>query len=158
MKRVIALALAAIFLASVSIAQDSRLLNEFSRTSYFGGAKLSFVLLNDKTIDMLFKGASRDTIKSKIESGMAFYITGIVEKDTKMNTNFIMSQGEEKFVGSVMNNIKNLADGVITKGEKVSGILKFEKKVNLTKIFTLKNTEGYVDFKITDAALRNVAP
>jgi hypothetical protein len=156
MKKVLAFALVGIFVASLSVAQDKELLKEFIRTGYFSGTKLSFVLLNDKTIDMFFKGSSKDTVQAKADIGTCFYVAGTADKKMKMSTDFIVEQDGEKFAGTIMN-LKNFVDGSVAKGEKISGILQLQKKVQLTHLFTVKGAGGQVDFQLSSIALMNVS-
>jgi hypothetical protein len=152
MKRVIAVALAGLFFASLAAAQDQRLLKDYTRSDYFGGTKLSFILLTDKTIDALFSGAGKETVKAKLNGGTGFYVLGTAEKDTNLDTKFILLQDEQKATANIMN-IKNFTDGEIPKGEKISGIIHFDKKLNFQRLFTVKNSVNMVDFKLSDNAL-----
>jgi hypothetical protein len=152
MKRVLAFAIAGIFFASLAVAQDPRLLKDYTRSDYFGGTKLSFILLTNKTIDALFSGAGKETVKSKLNGGTGFYVLGTAEKNTNLDTKFILVQNEEKVTANIMN-IKNFTDGEIPKGEKISGIIQFDKQINYQKLFTVKNSVNMVDFKLTDNAI-----
>jgi hypothetical protein len=154
MKKVLAVALLGMFSVSLAIAQDqNNLVKIFSRGAYFGGAKLNFMLLNDKTIDILFAGSSKDTIKAKIASGIAFYVLGIAEKDAKLDTNFVLEQNNQKTTATITD-IKNFVDGEKSKGEKFSGIIQFDKKIQFDKGFSIRNPNGVVDFRLSIDALR----
>ena len=155
MKKFLTFTLAGIFFVSLSVAQDKQLLKEYTRTDYFSGAKLSLVLLTDKTINMFFTGPSKDTVQAKADAGTCFYISGTAEKKTKMSTDFIVEQDGEKFTGTIMN-LKNFVDGDVAKGEKISGILQLVKKLNLAHQFSVKGAGGSVDFKLSNTALRNL--
>jgi hypothetical protein len=151
--------LASLFVASMihpTVAQDKALLKEFTRTGYFSGTKLSFVLLNDKTIDMFFKGTSKDTVQAKADVGTCFYIAGTADKNMTMSTDFVVEQNGEKFAGTIMN-LKNFVDGEVAKGEKISGILQLQQKVKLSQLFTVKGAGGLVDFQLSSTALMNVS-
>jgi hypothetical protein len=151
--------LASLFVASTinpTVAQDRGILKEFSRTSYFSGTKLSFVLLTDKTIDIFFKGSSKDVVKEKVSLGTCFYIAGTADKNMKMNTDFVVEQDGEKFVGTIMN-LKNFVDGDVAKGEKISGILELQKKLKLNHLFIVRGAGGSVDFQLSGVALQNVS-
>jgi hypothetical protein len=151
--------LASLFVASTinpTVAQNRELLKEFTRVGYFSGTKLSFVLLNDKTIDMFFKGSSKDQIQAKANVGTCFYIAGIADKKMKIRTDFIVEQEGEQIAGTIMN-IMNFVDGSVAKGEKISGILELQKKVKLNDIFTIRGAGGRVDFKLSNIALMNVS-
>jgi hypothetical protein len=140
---------------SLAVAQDRRSLKEYSRMGYFSGTKLNFVLLNDKTMGMLFSGSSKDRVQAKVNVGTCFYILGTANKNTKLSTSFIVEQDGEKIAGTIMN-IKNFVDGDVAKGEKISGILQLQKKVKLNHLFTVKGNDGLVDFELSGDALRNV--
>jgi hypothetical protein len=153
MKRFTIIALAVIFFASLGVAQNQTILKEFLRASYFFDTKLNIVLLTDKTIDIFFAGASKDAINEKISGTTAFYIFGVPEKKVKLVTKFVVEQGGEKINGSIIN-IKNFEDGEVPKGENIRGILKLDKKINLTQTFVIKGPGGVLDFKLSDDALR----
>ena len=138
------------------VAQDREILKEFSRTGYFSGTKLGFVLLTDKTIDIFFKGSSKDAVQEKVNLGTCFYITGIADKNMKMSTDFVVEQDGEKFAGTIMN-LKNFVDGDVAKGEMISGILQLQKKVKLNHLFTIRGAGGLVDFQLSDVALQNAS-
>jgi len=151
--------LTSLFVASIidpSVAQDKGLLREFTRTGYFSGTKLSFVLLNEKTIDIFFKGSSKDTVQAKVDVGTCFYIAGTADKNMKMSTDFVVEQDGEKITGTVMN-LGNFVDGSVAKGEKISGILQLQKKVRLNSLFTVRGAGGLVDFRLSNIALMNVS-
>ena len=73
-----------------AVAQDRGILKDYSRTGYFSGTKLSFVLLNGKTMDIFFTGSSKDMIQEKVNVGTCFYILGTADKNMKMSTNFVV--------------------------------------------------------------------
>jgi hypothetical protein len=151
--------LASLFVASMispTIAQDRGILKQFSRTGYFSGTKLSVVLLNDKTIDIFFKGSSKDVVQEKVDVGTCFYIAGTADKNMKMHTDFVVEQDGEKFAGTSMN-LKNFLDGDVPKGEKISGILQLQKKLKLNHSFMVRNKGGQVEFQLSGAALQNVS-
>jgi hypothetical protein len=150
--------LASLFVASMNnptVAQDRGILKEFSRAGYFSGTKLSFVLLTDKTIDIFFKGSSKDAIQEKVSLGTCFYIAGMADKNMKMSTDFVVEQDGEKLAGTIMN-IKNFVDGEVAKGERISGILQLQKKLKLNHPFMVRGAGGVVDFQLSAVALQNV--
>jgi hypothetical protein len=150
--------LMSLFVSSIispAVAQDRRSLKDYSRIGYFSGTKLSFVLLNDKTMDMLFTGSSKESVQAKVDAGTCFYILGTADKNMKMSTNFVVEQDGEKFAGTIMN-FKNFVDGDVAKGEKISGILQLQNKVKLNRPFTVKGAGGLVQFELSGDALRNV--
>ncbi len=155
MKKFLAYAVVGIFVASLAVAQDRILLKEFTRTDYFSGAKLSFVLLNDKTIGLFFSGSSKDVVQAKVDAGTCFYIQGTANQKTKMSTDFFVEQDGEKFAGTIMN-LKNFVDGSVPKGEKLSGILQLQKKLKLDHLFTIRGAGGLVEFKLSNVALMSV--
>ncbi len=151
--------LASLFVASMispTVAQDRGILKEFSRTGYFSGTKLRVVLINEKTIDLFFKGSSKDTIQAKANVGTCFYISGTADEKMKMSTDFVVEQDGEQIAGTIMN-LLNFVDGSVAKGEKISGILELQKKVKLNRLFTVRGAGGLVDFKLSSNALMNVS-
>jgi len=151
--------LASLFVASMinpTVAQDRGILKEFSRAGYFSGTKLSFVLLTDKTIDIFFKGSSKDVVQEKVNLGTCFYISGTADKNMKISTDFVVEQDGEKFAGTIMN-LKNFVDGDVAKGEKISGILQLQKKLKLNHLFMVKGAGGLLDFQLSAVALQNVS-
>jgi hypothetical protein len=151
--------LASLFVASMihpAVAQDKGLLKEFTRTGYFSGTILKVVLINENTIDLFFKGSSKDTIQAKTDVGTCFYISGTADKKMKMSTDFVVEQDGEQIAGTIMN-LTNFVDGSVAKGEKISGILELQKKVKLNRLFTVRGAGGLVDFKLSSNALMNVS-
>jgi hypothetical protein len=149
---------ASLFVAAMvhpAVAQDRELIKDFSRSGYFSGTKLSFVLLTDKTIDMFFKGSSKETVQAKVNEGTCFYVAGTADKKTKMSTDFVVEQDGKKFAGTVMN-IKNFVDGEVAKGEKISGILQLQEKLKLNHSFIIRGAGGQLDFQLSGVALQNV--
>jgi hypothetical protein len=138
-----------------AVAQDRGYLKDFSRMGYFSGTKLSFVLLNDRTMDLFFSGSSKQMVQEKVNAGTCFYILGIAGKNMKMSTSFVVEQDGEKFAGTITN-LTNFVDGDIAKGEKISGILQLQKRVKLDHLFTVKGAGGQVYFELSSNALRNV--
>jgi hypothetical protein len=148
-----------LFVASMinpTVAQDRKILKEFSRTGYFSGTKLSFVLLIDKTIALLFNGSSKDMVQAKVNVGTCFYIAGTADKNMKISTDFVVEQDGEKFAGTIMN-LKNFVDGDVAKGEKISGILQLQKKLKLDHPFMVRGAGGLVDFQLSNVTLQNVS-
>jgi hypothetical protein len=158
MKRLTAVLAAGILIFSLSLgmAQTQQSIGkEFGRATYFSGIKLTFVLLTNKGIDLLFPGAGKDMVKEKASQGTTFYVSGTAEKNITLNTNFIVEQGEDRLPGMITN-VKNFVDGPLAKGEKVSALMQVGKKLNLNKPFTIKGTDGFIDFQLSDDALRMV--
>ena len=139
-----------------AIAQDRGILKDFSRVGYFSGTKLSIVLLNDKTIDLFFSGPSKDMVQAKLNAGSCFYIMGKADKNMKMSTNFVVEQEGQKFPATITN-LENFVDGVVAKGEKISGILQLQKTLKLNHLFTVKGAGGLVYFELSSDALRTVS-
>lgn len=151
--------LASLFVASMinpTVAQERGILKEFSRMGYFSGTKLNFVILNDKTIDILFTGSSKDMVQAKVNVGTCFYIAGIADKNMKVSTDFTVEQDGEKFDGTITN-LTNFLDGDVAKGKKISGILQLQKKLRLNHPFTVRGAGDRVDFELSDAALQSVS-
>jgi hypothetical protein len=162
MKRILTIALVCVS-ALISIAaqeqkqgtQTSSLLKEFTRSGNIEGVTLNFVLLNDKTVDLLFQAPGKYSMKTRANLATTFYIQGVPEKDVNLDNKFVVEQDGQTFSGSSFS-IKNFAGGKVAKGERIDGILQLDKKLNLSHAFKIKSSHGSIEFKLSDAALKEL--
>jgi hypothetical protein len=155
MKKILSIiAVCAIFASFVPAESIEQIQQELTRTGEINGAKISFIILDDNMLGYLYK-ESKDTVKSKLSSGTAFYFMGKAErKDIKMEKMFVF-QNEQVFNGSIINS--KISEGqVIPKGESFTGILQLDKKLNLYSKFWIKGVNGSIYFQLGDTALRNL--
>jgi hypothetical protein len=161
MKRFSMAVLVCLLLAAASLAQEpspnAAVLKEFTRSIQLDGMTLSFVLLNDRTVDILFAAPGKYAMRARARMATTFFVQGTAAKDTTLNTKFEVEQDGQTVAGA-SHNIKNFADGAVAKGIRVDGILQLEKKLDLTHAFTIKGKDVSVDFKLDAGALKELEP
>jgi len=159
MNRIIATALVCVFSVSMAVAQDepspTAVLKEFTRSGNMDGVILSFVLLNDKTVDILFTAPGKYAIRASANQATTFYVQGVPDKDVKLNTKFVVEQDGQTFNCSSVN-IKNFDGGTVAKGQRIDGIIQLDKKLNLSHPFTIKGQNSSLEFKLSEAALKEM--
>ncbi len=144
-----------VLLGSCAFAQEvdkAALLKEFTRTGTYDGVTLSFVHLNDRTVDVLFEAPGKYALRARANLGTMLYVQGMPEKDIQVDTDFTLMQGGESVKGTTQN-IKNF-EGTAAKGQRIDGIVQFDKKVDLTKEFDIKNGAATIKFKLSAEALK----
>ena len=160
-----------VFLGSIVIAQEanqvapelsdakkSDLLKEFTRSVQIDGMILSFVLLNDRTVDALFEAPGKYSMRARARMGTTFYVQGTPEKDVKIDTGFTVEQDGESVKGT-SSNIKNFTDGgLVAKGTRVDGVVELGKKLNLAHSFKIKGKNSTVEFKLSPEAIKLMEP
>jgi hypothetical protein len=162
MKKIAALAILC-FLATTLTAvysQTSRsdtksILNDFTRSGKIDGSSFSFVLLNNKTVGLLFTPPSMYQIRARASQGTAFYVLGAAEKKFTLEKKFVVEQDGQTF-DCEMINIENFTGGEIAKGQKIKGILQLSKKLDLSHPFTIKGAQDSMEFKLTEDALKEL--
>jgi hypothetical protein len=143
------------FAGSFAPAQETSnqaMLKEFTRSVKADGYVLSFVLLNDKTVDALFQAPGKFAMRARANQATTFYVQGMPEKDMVFDTKYIVQQDGKSISGSCMN-IKHFDGSSVPKGTRMDGILQMEKKLDLTHPFTIKGAQATVEFKLTKEAL-----
>jgi hypothetical protein len=159
MKKALMIFLACLVLIGVAVAQstnagsaDNSLIKEFTRSSKADGLVLNFVLLNSKTVDVLFQAPGKYAMRATASQATTFYVQGTTEKDIKLDTSFKVEQNGQK-INCKVANIKNFASGNIAKGEMINGLLQLESKLEIGQPFTIVGPSGSVEFKLTNQAL-----
>jgi hypothetical protein len=133
---------------------DPSILKEFTRTGTVSGVVMSFVLVNDKTVEVLFSGPSKYSLRARARMGTLFYVQGTAEKNIdQLNMKYTMEQDGATFDGTPMN-IKNFEGGAVAKGNRIDGLLQFEKRLDPTHAFKLRNAKTTVEFKLSQDALK----
>ncbi len=154
-----AAALVCTFSMTMAFAQEaaspSDVLREFTRSGNMDGVVLSFVLLNDKTVDLLFEAPGKYAIRARANQATAFYVQGVPDKDIKLNNRFVVEQDGETFNCSSLN-IKNFEGGNVAKGQRIDGILQLDKKLNLSHAFKIKGQNSSLEFKLSDAIIKEM--
>jgi hypothetical protein len=134
------------------------MLKEFTRTAQVDGLTLSFVHLNNRTVDVLFEAPGKYALRARASQSTMFYVQGTPEKDVQLDTKFVMEQDGQTFQG-VAQNIKNFqSETALAKGERIDGLLHFARKIDPSHEFTVKNAAYVVMFKLTPEALQMLQP
>jgi len=130
------------------------ILKVFTRTGTVSGVQMSFVLVNDKTVEVLFSGPSKYSLRARARMGTLFYVQGTPEKDVEqLNMTYTMEQDGASVDGTPMN-IKNFQGGAVAKGNRIDGLLQFDKKIDPSHTFKLHNAKTTVEFKLSQDALK----
>ena len=129
-------------------------IEEFSRTSKADGLTLKFVLLNDKTVDILFSGDSKNTMRAKAGEATVFFVQGISEKDITLDSQFEVEQGGKTYPGEAVN-VKNFQAGPLAKGTKISGLIQLAQKIDVAQPFKIKGANNAsAEFKLSRNAIK----
>jgi hypothetical protein len=143
--------------AQPDAAQNAAMLKEFARSAKIDGVTLSFVLLNNHTVDALFQGAGKYAIRARASMATTFYVMGKPEKDITLDTQFSVEQDGKQFPGEPIN-IQNFKTGAVAKGTKIDGLFQLSQKLDLTHPFTIKGSNhASVEFKLSPEALKLMA-
>jgi hypothetical protein len=138
----------------LSAAQKQSLLKEFARSATMDGVVFSYVLLNNKTIDILFPGDARYAMRARANSATIFFIQGIPSKNlTQFDPKFVIEQNGKSFEGAVVN-IKNLQAGAVEKGAKIEGLIQLSQKIDVTHPFKIKSSNVTIEFKLSAEAVK----
>jgi hypothetical protein len=135
-------------------AQKTALIKEFARSANIDGVLFNYVLLNNKTIDILFSGDSKYAIRAQASAATMFFVQGLPSKDVaKFDPKFVIEQDGKSFDGANVN-IKNLQAGALAKGAKFEGFIQLSQKIDVTHPFTIKNASNTTEFKLSQEALK----
>jgi hypothetical protein len=137
-------------------AQSAATMKEFTRTAKADGLVLSFVLLNNKTVDLLFSGDGKYAIRAKANMATAFYVQGVSERDITLDPQFEVVQDGKTYPGEAVN-IKNLQAGPVAKGTRISGLIQLSQKINIAQPFTVKGAKNAsAEFKLSHDAIKQL--
>lgn len=133
---------------------DPSILKQFTRTGSVSGVMMSFVLVNDKTVEVLFSGPSKYSLRARARMGTLFYVQGTPEKDIdQLSMKYTMEQDGATVEGTPLN-IKNFEGGAVAKGNRIDGLLQFEKKLDPSHPFKIRNAKTTVEFKLSQDAVK----
>jgi hypothetical protein len=135
---------------------SAAMLKQFTRTMNVDGIMMNFVYLNDRTVDVLFQPPGKYALRAQAKMSTLLYVQGTPEKEGKLDTKFYLEQDGETTEG-VARNIKHFESGAVTKGERIDGILQFDRKLDLTHQFTIKSSKNSLKFKLSEEALKLMA-
>ncbi len=157
MKRLIVIALVSVFAVAIATGQEPNnqsMLKEFTRFGQAEGLGWSFVLLNDRTVDILFQAPGKYAMRARANQTTTFYVQAMPDKDVQVDPKFEVEQ-DGKTISGMCHNIKNFAPGTVTKGTRIDGIFQLDSKLNLERPFTIKGANNLaVEFKLTPHAVQ----
>ncbi|NWG13169.1 MAG: hypothetical protein HXY20_06505 [Acidobacteria bacterium] len=133
------------------------LFKEFGRSVKSDDITLSFVLLNNRTVDVLFQAPGKYAVRARANQSTTFYVQGMPEKDMVVDTKFFVEQDGHTYEASSLN-IKNFDGNTVTKGTRVDGMIQLGTKLDLTHPFTVRGSHGSVEFVLSPEALKLAEP
>jgi hypothetical protein len=166
-KKYLVIAVMCVFVGSIVIAQEANqaapeltdaqkndLIKEFSRSAKIDGIVLNFILLNNKTVGVLFAGDNMYSMRARANSTTMFYVLGVSGADVQLKPRFVVEQDGKKIPGEALN-IKNFQPGSVSRGTKITGLIQLGEKINVTHPFKIKGGyDGEADFKLSPTAIK----
>jgi hypothetical protein len=139
----------------LTASEKSTILREFSYSANLDGMTYVFVLLNDKSVESLFVGKSKDEMRTRANASTVFFVRGNATKDqTAYNPKFTVEQGGKSIAGEAIN-IDNFKSGTVTKGAKIQGLIQFAEKIDLKQPFRIRGPQNAsIDIKLSKNALK----
>jgi hypothetical protein len=135
-------------------AQQAAIIKEFTRPVKMDGVILSFVLLNNKTVDVLFSGEGKYSMRAKANMATMFYVQGVPQKDITLDPKFEVEQDGKSFAGEAIS-MKNLKPGSVAKGTRIEGLIQLNQKINVSQPFAIKNNQNKLtEFKLSPEAVK----
>ena len=139
-------------------ANGANVLADYMRQIKYDGLTLSVLLVNNKTVEVLFQAPTKYSMRARANQQTVLYVQGTPSKEIDLNNAFTIEQDGQTMTGT-STSIKNFVGGKVPAGQRIDGIVEFPKKVDLSKSFTVHNgTAGAVQFVLTDAAIKALAP
>jgi hypothetical protein len=135
----------------------SQIIKEFERSATHNGIKFRFVLLNNDTVESLFRGAGKYAIRARANMTTVFYIGGKSERDAALDTGFFVEQDGKVHTGEIID-IQNFKSGLVTRGTKIDGLLQLNEKIDVTRRFAIRGPSNFsLEFELSPDALRWMA-
>lgn len=139
-------------------AQGANVLGDYMRQIKYDGLTLSVLLVNNKTVEVLFQAPTKYSMRARANQQTVLYIQGTPSKEIDLSNAFTIEQEGQTMQGT-STSIKNFTGGKVPAGQRIDGIVEFPKKVDLSKPFTVKNgSTGSVQFVLTPDAIKALAP
>ena len=138
----------------LSAAEKTALIKEFARSATMDGVVFSYVLLNNKTIEILFPGDLKYAMRAQANAVTMFFVQGVSSKDLpKFDPKFVVEQNGNSFPGEAVN-IRNLKPGAVEKGSKIEGLIQLSQKIDVTQPFKIKSANVATEFKLSKDAIK----
>ena len=143
---------------ALATAQDSKektkLVKDFTLTADMEGLILNFVILNNKTVDALFSGVGKYSIRARANASTVFYVQCVPDKDIDFHPEFRVEQSGF-YIDAKTSDIKNFKEGPVSKGTRMEGLVLLSRKIDLAKPFKIINTknDAAAEFQVSEEAL-----
>jgi hypothetical protein len=136
-----------------SAADSQAAVANYGKSLNSSGVTMNLILLNDKTIDVLFQAPTKFAMRARARMATMVYVQGTPGKDVDLKLNFTIQQGGDPVAGKPVN-IKNFDNMKVAKGARIDGVVEFPTKVDLTKSFKIANGSDSVEFKLSEDAVK----
>jgi hypothetical protein len=158
-KALLALVVAALAVPVILVGQTpadpNTAIKDFGKSLNSNGVTLNVILLNDKTIEVLFQAPTKFAMRARARMATMVYVQGTPGKDVDFKTDFTIQQDGEPVAGKPVN-IKNFDNIKVAKGTRIDGVVEFPTKVDLKKSFKVANGKDTVEFKLSEDALKSL--
>jgi hypothetical protein len=139
-------------------APGAQVLADYMRQIKYDGLTLSVLLVNNKTVEILFQAPQKYSMRARASQETVLYVQGTPSKDIDLSNTFVIEQDGQTLNGTPTS-IKNFVSGKVPAGQRIDGIVEFTKKIDVSKPFTVKNgSTGSVQFVLTPDAIKALAP
>jgi hypothetical protein len=134
--------------------QKAEIIKEFGRSAAMDGITFNYVLLNNKTVDVLFSGDTKLAMRARANTSTVFFVQGVPSKNIpQFDPKFEIEQDGKSYEGQNIN-IKNLQAGAVEKGSKIQGLIQLAQKIDVTQPFKIKSPNGTIEFKLSKEAIK----
>jgi hypothetical protein len=119
------------------------------------GLPLALIVVNNTTAPVLFQPPTLYAIRARANEMTTLYVQGVAAKPVELDTtSFVMEQSGSASSKGTPTSIKNFTKGKVKlgKGDRVDGLLTFERMFNMRQVFTVKHGKDSVDVKLQDTA------
>jgi hypothetical protein len=111
------------------------------------GLPLALILVNDKTAPVLFQPPTLYAIRARASQQTTLYVQGMADKSMDFDTsNFTIEQAGSASATGQPTSIHNFTKGKVKlmKGDRIDGLLTFDKMFNMNQPFTVKHGKDMV--------------
>jgi hypothetical protein len=156
MKKLLSVALIGLAAAVLPLnlgAQANDELTKFMAVLPMDGIQLGAIHLNERTIPILFQPPTLYSMRARVKEASAFFVQGVAEKDFELDTTtFTIEQASTPTSTATPTSIHNFTKGKVkvAKGDRVDGVLTFNRLIDVNKSFILKHGKSMVEFRLGD--------
>src|SRR5438477_3273267 len=107
-------------------------LADCTRQIKYDGLTLSVLLVNSRTVEVLFQAPMKYSMRARANQQTVLYIQGTPTKDFDLTNAFSIEQDGETLNGT-STSIKNFVNGKVAAGQRIDGVVEFPKKIDIAK-------------------------